>query len=87
LGDNKRLSKYDLLIAIHSLSEVNSADARWNFLMDYPAMSYLFSYNTQWLGLNNYEWFKLIQKERNDMEWIGWPIEHLPGRYYLVGAE
>lgn len=77
----------DLFIAIHSLNEVDDSLKRWRILRDYPAMSYLFSYNSQWLGLDNHKWFKLIQQKRDDMEWINWSIEHLPGRYYLVGAE
>jgi hypothetical protein len=84
---NKKFRKLDMMVAIHSLNEVESSLERWRFLHRHPVMSYLFSYNSQWRGLDNYRWFKLIQQKRNDMDWVGWPIEHLPGRYYLVGAE
>lgn len=78
--------EFDLCIAIHSISELDSVVKRWNFLNNYQAMSYIFSYNRSQKNIDNLKWFEQMQ-EKIDMEWVNWEIEHLPDRYYLVGAE
>lgn len=82
---NEYLKDYDLCIAIHSLSEVDNIDARWEFLIRYPAMSYLFAYSRMQNEIDNHAWFGDLQE--TNMDWLNWQIEHLPGKFYLVGAE
>lgn len=76
----------DLFIALHSLGEIDDTSLRWEYLDSFPALSYLFSYTHNWNDVENVGWFDEVQNWNDNYEWISWKIEHLPGRYYLVGA-
>lgn len=70
----------DLLIAIHSLSEVDENLKRWRFLHQHPASYYLFAFHQSHL-----KWFKCLQKKRDDLDWLHSSIEHIRTQEYLVG--
>lgn len=76
----------DLLIGLWSLSEVDNLSFRDHFLNWYPAKNYLFAYGRTWHGINNSEWFDLIQHRHKRIEWSSKKIDHLPAHYYLTGV-
>lgn len=79
------IKSIDLLIGLWSLSEVDDLNFRSHFLGWYSARNYLFAYGRTWHGINNAEWFDLVQHKLWEVKWSSKQIDHLPAHYYLIG--
>lgn len=76
--------KVDLFIGCFSLSEV-SKNTRISLLNSMPSKSYLITYQDRFQNIDNHDFFSEYMNWRQDLAWQRWHIEHLPGRYYLIG--
>jgi putative sugar O-methyltransferase len=48
---------------------------------------YLIAYQKTFRGIDNSQYFKEFEKKHDNYEWRHFPIEHLPGNYYLLGKK
>jgi len=68
--------KCDLAIACYSLSETDERTRKQFEKM--KAGNYLFLYNSQFADYDNVEYFNGFIKDRHDMGWRTWEIQHMP---------
>lgn len=76
----------DLIVGCYSFSEV-PIDLRESVLAKVKGGSYLFAYQDMFYGVNNLWWFEKFAEGKDDLAWTEIHVEHLPGRYYLIGNE
>lgn len=74
----------DLVIGCYSFSEV-PIKLRESVLAKVTGKSYLFAYQDVFYNVDNLGWFREFANKRNDLAWTEIHVEHLPGRYYLIG--
>ena len=75
----------DLVVGCYSFSEI-PINLRESVLARVKGRSYLFAYQDVFYEVDNYEWFKKFAHSRPHLDWNEIHIEHLPGRYYLIGG-
>ena len=75
----------DLVIGCYSFSEV-PIDLRESVLARAEGRSYLFAYQDVFYEVDNHKWFKEFAHGRPHLDWHEIEVEHLPGRYYLIGG-
>ena len=75
----------DLLIGCYSFSET-PINLRESVLAKVKGKSYLFAYQDIFYEVDNFGWFREFAKGRDDLAWHEIQVEHLPGRYYLIGG-
>jgi len=75
----------DLVVGCYSFSEVPT-DLRESVLARAKGRSYLFAYQDVFYEVDNHGWFKEFAHGRPHLDWHGIEVEHLPGRYYLIGG-
>jgi len=75
----------DLLMGCYSFSEI-PIELRESVLARVKGRSYLFAYQDVFYEVDNYGWFREFAKRRDDLTWHEIHVEHLPGRYYLIGG-
>ena len=76
----------DLVIGCYSFSEV-PIELRESVLTKVEGKSYLFAYQDTFYEVDNLGWFREFARDRPHLDWHEIRIEHLPGHYYLMGAE
>jgi len=75
----------DLVIGCYSFSEI-PIDLRESVLAKVKGKSYLFAYQDVFYEVDNYGWFREFADGRPWLDWHKIQVEHLPGRYYLIGG-
>lgn len=75
----------DVCIATWSLSET-PLSLRESFMKKLPRIAYfLISYQNSFEEIDNTSYFQKFMRDRKEITWNSYPIEHLPGNNYLVG--
>lgn len=76
----------DLVIGCYSFSEV-PIELRESVLTKVEGRGYLFAYQDTFYEVDNLGWFREFARDKPYLDWHEIRIEHLPGHYYLMGAE
>ncbi|HQU07446.1 MAG: hypothetical protein B7X04_00600 [Parcubacteria group bacterium 21-54-25] len=78
-------SNPDLFIAAWSLSEA-PFPVRDEILSHVPEPKYyLIAYQGTFQDMNNINYFNKFQNEKIEYRWVHYPMQHIPGNYFLLG--
>lgn len=76
-----------LFVATWSLSETSVAFRREVLKIVEPFDGFLIAYQEKFGEVDNHGFFADWKNTKREVEWHHWPIEHLPGHFYLTGKK
>jgi hypothetical protein len=85
LSAGDRIADIELFVGLWSVSEVPVALRDEILTLLENTRFFLIGYQTDFGGTDNREYFAAFQQTKPDLEWLDFPIDHLPGSRYLLG--
>jgi len=82
-----RSSQRSLFVATWSLSETSVELRREVLDLVSSFDAFLLAYQDKFGEVDNDAFFTEWKKTKTDIQWHHWPIEHIPGSYYLMGQK